>query len=104
MTLLIGASLYDAQGDAAHRQAACVASLRALPNVALVNVQWADAPYVADGMPTVPVLRLDSNTETGARGPRKPIVSEIFDALADAADERACGWFAFTNADIVFSP
>src|SRR4029079_5095672 len=56
-----------------------------------------------DGFETRRVLRQDSRTVTGGGRRRKPIVSEMFDALAEAARERGDRYFVFLNADIEVS-
>ncbi len=101
--LLIGTHTFAAAGESARRQAAGVASLRALAGVELVNVQFERTPHHTDGLPTLPVLRGTSNDITGLRGPTKPIMSEMFDALATHAASRNLASFCFTNADIIFS-
>jgi hypothetical protein len=101
--LLIGTHTFAAEADGARRQAAAIDSLRALHDVEVVNVQFARDPHHVDGVPTLAVLRRTSNGVTGRRGPAKPIVSEIFDALATSAGSRKLAAFCFTNADIIFS-
>jgi hypothetical protein len=101
--LLIGTHTFAAAGESARRQAAGVASLRALRDVEIVNVQFERNPHHADGLPTLPALRGTSNGITGRRGPTKPIMSEMFDALATHAASRNLASFCFTNADIIFS-
>ena len=41
---------------------------------------------------------------TGQPGARKPVVSELFTCLAEAAVERGARYFGFTNSDILFTP
>jgi len=101
--LLIGTHTFAAEGDSARRQAAGVASLCALDGVEIVNVQFERRPHHADGLPTLPVLRGTSNDIAGRSGPTKPIMSEMFDALAAHAASRNLASFCFTNADIIFS-
>jgi len=101
--LLIGTHTFAAEGDSARRQAAGVASLCALGGVEIVNVQFERRPHHADGLPTLPVLRGTSNDIAGRSGPTKPIMSEMFDALAAHAASRNLASFCFTNADIIFS-
>jgi hypothetical protein len=99
--LLIGTHTFAAAGDGARRQAACIASLRALHGVDIVNVQFEREPHHVDGVRTLAVLRNTSNELTGAPGPMKPDVSEIFMALAGEAARRGIPLFCFTNADII---
>ena len=56
-----------------------------------------------DGFETLRALESDSNRVTGRSGPRKPIVSEMFDVLARRALEEGCPYFAYVNADTVLS-
>jgi hypothetical protein len=99
--LLVGTHTFAGSGDGARRQANGVASLCQLQGVPVVNVQFADGAHHCEGLETLPVLRTDSNGVSGRRGPRKPIVSEIFDALAAEARRRACAYFCFSNGDII---
>jgi len=70
-----------------------------------VNLQFHDETFRPDGFETRAVLRQDSQTVTGGQGgARKPIVSEMFDALADAASSRGDGYFVYLNADIEVAP
>jgi hypothetical protein len=103
MSVLVGTSLFEAPGDGGRRQAAAVASLRALTGVGLVNVQWPDAPYTVAGIRTLPALRLDSVGQAERPGRRQPIVSEMMDVLARAAEEEGRAYFALANADIVLT-
>jgi hypothetical protein len=97
---VIGTHTFDATGDASRRQAAALDALRVLREVRVVNVQFASGGHEAEGLDTLPVLVRDSTVVTGRSGPRKPIVSDIFDALATEARRRELPCFAFTNADI----
>lgn len=101
--MLIGTHTFAAAGESARRQAAGIASLRALRDVDIVNVQFERNPHDVDGVPSLAVLRETSNAITGRRGPTKPVMSEIFDALATHAASRGLSSFCFTNADIIFS-
>ncbi len=104
MTLALGTQVYDGAPDAMARQARAVEALLSLRNVVPLNVQWADAPYEWAGLETIAVLRHDSATVTGLpMRRRKPIMPELFDALADAAAARGCPTFGFLNADIIVS-
>lgn len=102
--MLIGTHTYAASGDALRRQQASVASLLALGIDDVVNVQFAEGAHRFDGLETLAVLRSDSNGITGRRGPRKPIVTELFDALAAEAGRRGCARFCFANGDILITP
>ena len=102
--MIVGTHTYAASGDALRRQRAGVDSLVALGVEDVVNVQFADGAHVFGGLETLEILRLDSNGVTGRRGPRKPIVPEVFDALAAEAERRGCGHFCFANGDIIVRP
>ena len=104
MSLLLGASAFAASEDAARRQAAALASWRALPGVSLANLQWPDEVFEVDGFATHPVLRLDSRAVTGRAGPRKPVVSEMLDALAEIAAREGRRWIGYANSDVHVTP
>lgn len=102
--IAIGTRFYPAGGDSERRQARARAALLQLDGVIPINLQFADEDYRPEGFRTLPVLRQDSRTLTGAAGPRKPIVSEMFGALAGAARGGGCRYFAYLNADIEVTP
>ena len=102
--MAIGTQFYPAQGDAAGRQARARAALLALHGVVPVNLQFVDEHLELEGFRTLRTLRRDSRTVTGAQGTRKPIVSEMFDALAGVASASGCRYFAYINADIEVTP
>jgi hypothetical protein len=101
--ILIGTHTFAARGDGTRRQAACIASLKPIDRVQIVNVQFARDPHHAEGIETLAVLRNTSNGLTGRAGPMKPDVSEIFGALAATATRRGIPLFCFTNGDIIFT-
>ncbi len=102
--LLLGTHTFAASGDGARRQAAAVASMCALRDADVVNLQFADAPHDVEGLETLAVLRRDSRTVSGRRtGPRKAILREMLDALAVEAGRRAARYFCYSNGDIVWS-
>jgi hypothetical protein len=79
----------------------------ALPGVRLINLQFAGdpSPVTHPAFDTRAVLREDSLTVTGVKGPRKPIVRELFDHLAGAAQETGAPYAGFSNADVlILSP
>ena len=80
--------------------------LREVSPTTPVNLQFADRQDFQEfeGLDTLAVLRQDSNTLTGQPGPRKPVVSELFTCLAEAAVERGLRYFGFANSDILFTP
>lgn len=98
--MLIGTHTYAADGEGLRRQASGVASLVALRSAEIVNVQFAQGPHHVPGLPTLAVLERAS-TDIDRGGPRKPIVSEIFDRLAAEASARGSEYFCFTNADVL---
>ena len=68
-----------------------------------MNVQFAKGAHEVEGVETLPVLARDSRTATGRDGARKPIVSDILDALCERAERRGVAAFCFMNADILLS-
>ncbi len=80
--------------------------LRQLSPTTPVNLQFADRVNLQEcaGFDTLAVLRQDSNAITGQPGIRKPVVSELFTCLAEAAEARGARYFGFTNSDILFTP
>jgi hypothetical protein len=103
--ITIGTRYYPAAADSEERQRRSRESLLALDGVQRVNLQFRDEAFRPEGFDTRAVLRRDSRTVTGAAaGARKPIVSEMFDALADAASARGDRYFAYLNADIEVAP
>ena len=103
MTVLLGSQFYAGALDAARRQERALAALLRLRGVTLLNVQWMDEAYERSEIETLPVLRRDSRTVTRLPVRRKPIMPELFDALAAAAAARGCRYFGFVNADILVS-
>ncbi|HUX33200.1 MAG TPA: hypothetical protein VMV51_04950 [Gemmatimonadaceae bacterium] len=104
MSVLVGMNFYPATGDAGRRQDHAIAALRGLANVSVVNLQWPDAVFAVDGIPTVARLQRDSRTVSGCPGRRKPIISEMLQILATEAMARGCRQFLFANADIEITP
>lgn len=100
MTVLLGTNAFAASGDAGRRQSAALASWRALSGVRLANLQWPDESFEVDGFRRYPALRLDSRLVSRRGGPRKPIVSEAFDRLAEIAERQGCRWFVYANSDV----
>ena len=103
-SLLLGVNAFDAPGDAGRRQAEALVTWRALDGVRLANLQWADDVFEVEGFATHAVLREDSRTASGRQGPRKPLVSEVFDRLAEIAAAEGCRWLGYANSDIHWSP
>lgn len=103
MSVLLGVNAFAASGEGAARQAAALGAWRGLRGVTLANLQWADEVFEVDGFETHPVLRGDSRTVSGRPGRRLPVVSELFDRLAEIAEARGCRWFAFANSDVAWT-
>jgi hypothetical protein len=99
--VLVGTQFYTANADAARRQARCAASLLALRDVDVANVQWRDDVYEYPGIETLATLDRDAAAVAGAPGRRKPIVVDLCDALAAAAAARGRRYFALVNGDII---
>lgn len=98
--ILLGVNAFAATGEGARRQAEALATWRGLEGARLANLQWPDDPYPAHGFETHAVLRTDSRTVTGRDGRRLPVLSEVFDRLADLAAAGGCRWFGYANSDI----
>jgi hypothetical protein len=103
VSILFGTNVYPAKGDAERRQANGVASLTSLKGVCLVNLCLQGEELVVEGFAESLRLTSDARTLTGRAGPRKPSVSEVFNALAARADEFGLPYFAFVNSDILVS-
>ncbi len=101
--VLLGTHTWEASADAARRNAIAIASLQALRDVDIVNLQFRDRPHEYSGLETLAVMPGDSNVLTGRKGPRKPVMFELFDALAREASARELPYFCFTNTDILIS-
>lgn len=101
--IVMGAQFYPSTGDAERRQHRARAALLSLDHVIPVNLQFLDEDFQPEGFRTLRVLRRDARTVTGAAGVRKPIVSEMFEALAGAARAAGCRYFAYLNNDIEVS-
>ena len=103
MSILFGTNVYPAEGDAGRRQANGVASLMHLKGVRLVNLCLSGEELPIEGFDESLRLTSDARTLTGHVGPRKPVVTEIFNALAARAAELGLLHFAFVNSDILVS-
>jgi len=97
---VIGSCFYQSEGDDARRQRRAREALLGLGGVTPVNLQFRDDSYRPDGLRTLAVLRQNSRTITRTSGRRKPIVSEMLDALAAEASAGGSRYFAYVNADI----
>src|ERR1051325_7390130 len=85
------------------RQQAAIDAVTTLSGAIPINLQWRDEICARGEMETLAVLRHDARSVLGLPVRRKPIVRELFDALAHAARARGCRYFAFYNADIEIS-
>jgi hypothetical protein len=104
--VILGTHVYPTSGAAADRMRRALDGWATMPGVRLINLQFADdpSPAVHPAFETRAVLRHDSLTVTGMKGPRKPIVRELLDHLVDAARESGASHAGFSNADILVSP
>ena len=105
--LLIGTFIAGRDGDAARREATAqvsVARLADAGHAACTDLAFADASLPAAPVPSLRVLRLDAPSVTGVPGIRKPIVSELLDALASEAERRGLARIALVNGDIIVTP
>ena len=104
--ILLGTSVSGGAGAAA-REAPAQASLAALHasgTAACVNVVFRDeAGRASSALEELSALRHDARLASGADGPRKPIVSEMLDALASEAARRGIPRIGLVNGDIVVS-
>jgi len=101
--LLLGTQFYSGPADAMRRQDEAADALVQLRGARAVNVQWVDEACERPGFETLRVLRQDSRSITGLPVRRKPIMPELFDALAAAAARQGSRYFGFLNADIIVS-
>jgi hypothetical protein len=101
--MVLGTQFYAGPADAMRRQDEAADALLRLRGVSLVNLQWVDEVYERPGFKTEPVLRQDSRSITRLPVRRKPIMPELFDALAAAAARGNVRYFGFLNADIIVS-
>jgi hypothetical protein len=100
VNVLIGMNFYAASGDAARRQARAIDMLRTMPKASCVNLQWPDGRFDVPGIPTLAELKQDARSVTGRDGPRKPVIPEMLDLLAAAAEKEGCRYFLYANADV----
>jgi hypothetical protein len=98
---VVGTQFYEGNPDAARRQQRAAASMRALRGAEIVNLQWRDEVCACPGIETLAVLTRDSRPVSGSAGPRKPIVCDLLDALAAAAERRRLRYFCFVNSDVI---
>jgi hypothetical protein len=102
--ITIGTRFYPAAAESERRQQRSRDSLLRLPGAHTVNLQFADETFRPEGFDTRAVLRRDSRTATGGGRVRKPMIAEMFDALAAVAAERGDRYFVYLNADIEVAP
>ena len=99
--LLLGTSTSGRGGDTGVREAEAERSLAALGRIQAVNVQFSDWPQGRGCIEVLRVLGRDARQVCGVDGPRKPLVTDILDALAAEAPRRDCTWIGLVNGDIV---
>jgi hypothetical protein len=102
LPVVVGAHASGRPGVGA-RHDAFARGLRSFPGARLFDIQFAqDAtpPPVVHGAERVRTLWQDSIAVSGRGGARKPIVREIFDALALRAVEMNSRYFMYVNADV----
>jgi hypothetical protein len=105
--VLLGTSISGRAGDTAHRESSAQASLKALIDLGLadaVNLLFTDERPMTGASRPLPRLALDAPGVAGRPGPRKPIVSEMLDVLADEAVRRGIPRIGLVNGDIVVTP
>jgi hypothetical protein len=106
--ILLGTSISGRQGDTARRESAAQASLAALVasgSADAVTLLFRDEmPPVGGAIPSLARLTQDAPGVSGLPGPRKPIVSEMIDVLADEAHRRGMSRVALVNGDILVAP
>jgi hypothetical protein len=99
-TFLLGTHIYPAKEDALKRMSNAIESWRIL-EVPLVNMAFCDEPSInPPGFEELRCLKRDSNTVTGGKGIRKPLMLDLFDGLCETARRNNCSYFVFTNSDI----
>jgi hypothetical protein len=101
VSVVLGTQFYAGPRDAMRRQQQALDALGRLRGVIPINVQWVDEVHERTGVETIATLTQDSRTVTGLPAGRKPIMPELFDALASVAVARGVRYFGFFNADIV---
>jgi hypothetical protein len=100
--VLIGLQMYNADPASGRRQRAAGEALARLRGVEGVNLQFRRGPaFEFPGLATAPVLERDSVQATRTPGRRRPLTSDVFDALWRAAAAGRHRYFAYVNADIV---
>jgi hypothetical protein len=103
MTIVVGSHFYSGDAAATERQEQAIDALAGLTGVRAVNLQWNPAPDRGPWLQTLPVLRRDSTSITGAPGRVKPVACDVFNALADVAERGGHRYFLFFNADLRIS-
>ncbi len=104
LMIAMGTQFYRGDAESEKRQSRARASLLELDGVIPINLQFVDETFEPAGFRTLRVLRQHSGTITRSAGARKPVVSEMFGALAQAARTHGCRYFAYINADIEVTP
>ena len=87
------------------RQRQALDALTQLDEAPAVHLDWVDDPETpSPGVRMIRVLRQDSRSVSGSAGRRKPIASEMLEALAATAADEGHRYFGLFNSDIVISP
>lgn len=102
--ILLGTSIAGRGGDSGRRETAAQASLVecvAGGEALCVNLGFIDEPDRAGPLETLRVLGLDAPRVSAVAGPRKPVITEMLDALASEADARGLSRIGLVNGDII---
>jgi hypothetical protein len=99
--LLIGTSTSGLPGDTARRETAAQTSLAELVRAEALKLRFVDDGAFDAGLNCIAGLTQDAPGLAGRYGPRKPIVSEMLDVLADEAARRGCDRIALVNGDVI---
>lgn len=101
--LVIGTHFYQGGPEEMRRQARVMDGLGRIDDIEIVDLQWSAQPAKRTWIRTLPVLRGSSTSVTGHAGRVKPLVRELFEALASAAERIGSRHFVFFNADCLLT-
>lgn len=104
--IFLGASAYRGAEEHQARQHAALATWKAWERCQPVQLNFVDEKYPLEieGFCSRSVLRQDSGQICRRAGPRKPVIREILDALAEESEKTGAPWIGYANADIQFRP